>query len=246
MGRFNLIDEKWIPVRYLNGSREEVGILNVLTKAKDIAVVEDASPLVTAALHRFLLAVLYRALSGPCSIDEAKRYFNDGWPEEKIEGYLNEWRDRFWLFDEKYPFMQIPTFHPKNWRSWTALAVEHNADNAKVLFDHIAISQAGSISAAMAARWLLAAQAFSVSAGKSELAHTGTSPSAGALMVIPVGKTLYDTLSFCSVPQNREVLNQDLGARAGIDTDSQVKRGLYQESSGIRRFVFLAEPSGVA
>ena len=36
----------------------------VLLQAKKIASIEDASPLVVAALHRFLLAVLYRALEG--------------------------------------------------------------------------------------------------------------------------------------------------------------------------------------
>ena len=113
MSRYNLIDEKWIPIRDLAGERKELGILDVLTNAESLAVIEDPSPLVTAALHRFLLAVLYRALKGPCDIDEAKKFFNDGLPKEKIRGYLEKWRNRFWLFDEKYPFGQIPSFVPK-------------------------------------------------------------------------------------------------------------------------------------
>ena len=62
MSRFNLIDEKWIPVRFLDGSRDELGIRDTLLRAKEIAAIEDSSPLVVTALHRFLLAVLYRAL----------------------------------------------------------------------------------------------------------------------------------------------------------------------------------------
>ena len=65
MSRFNLVDEKWIPVRFPDGTREELGIRAVLLQAKKIASIENASPLVVAALHRFLLAVLYRALEGP-------------------------------------------------------------------------------------------------------------------------------------------------------------------------------------
>lgn len=46
MSHFNLIDEKWIPVRFTDGSRGELGIRETLLRSKEIAVVEDDSPLV--------------------------------------------------------------------------------------------------------------------------------------------------------------------------------------------------------
>lgn len=205
MSRFNLIDEPWIPVRFPDGRRDELGIGATLLRSGEIAAIEDPSPLVVAALHRFLLAVLYRALEGPTDIDQAKALFRSGLPGEKITAYLEKWRDRFWLFDEKYPFGQIPTFEPKIWRAWTVLAAEHNADNAKVLFDHVAVDEPGTISAAAATRWILATQTFSVSCGKSELSHTGTAPSATAVMVLPLGSNLQDTLLLSLVPQNRAI-----------------------------------------
>ncbi|TAM09438.1 MAG: type I-E CRISPR-associated protein Cse1/CasA [Nevskiaceae bacterium] len=208
--RFNLIEEAWIPVRKLDGARTELGIRDVLLQAKNIAVIEDPSPLVTASVHRFLLAVLYRALEGPTDIDQAKALFKAGLPTDKINAYLERWRDRFWLFDEKFPFFQIPDFEPKTWRAWTVLAAEHNADNAKVLFDHVDVTHPDAISPAAAARWLLATQTFSVSAGKSELSHTGTAPSATAAMVLPLGRQLEDTLLLSLVPQNCAVLAGDL------------------------------------
>ena len=210
MSRFNLLDEKWIPVRFPDGTRDELGIRDILLRAKEIAAIEDPSPLVVAALHRFLLAVLYRALEGPTDIDQAKALFQNGLPADKITTYLDKWRDRFWLFDEKYPFGQVPSFKPKTWRAWTVLAAEHNADNAKVLFDHVDVSVPGVVSAAACSRWLLATQTFSVSCGKSELSHTGTAPSAGSVMAIPIGLNLLDTLLFCLVPQNREVMREDI------------------------------------
>ncbi|PJC75381.1 MAG: type I-E CRISPR-associated protein Cse1/CasA [Syntrophobacterales bacterium CG_4_8_14_3_um_filter_49_14] len=210
MSRFNLIDEKWIPVRFPDGSRDELGIRDTLLRSGGIAAIEDSSPLVVATLHRFLLAVLYRALKGPTDIEQAKSLFKEGLPGEKISAYLEKWRDRFWLFDEKYPFGQIPTFKPKSWRAWTALASEHNADNAKVLFDHVDVTKYGSINPSAAARWLLATQTFAVSAGKSEISHTGTAPSAGSVMAIPIGTNLLDTLLFCLVPQNRMVMQDDI------------------------------------
>jgi len=210
MSRYNLIDEKWIPVRFRHGTRAELGIRETLLRSREIAAIEDPSPLVVAALHRFLLAALYRALEGPTDIDQAKALFKAGLPAEKIKGYLEKWRHRFWLFDESYPFGQIPTFEPKGWRAWSVLAAEHNADNAKVLFDHLDVDAPGSISAAAAIRWILATQTFSVSSGKSELSHTGTAPSATAAMVLPLGRDLQDTLIFALVPQNREVIAGDL------------------------------------
>lgn len=234
MSRFNLIDEPWIPVRFPDGSRAELGIKDTLLRAKDIVVIEDPSPLVVASLHRFLLAVLYRALEGPTDIDQAKEWFKSGLPPEKIEAYLEQWRDRFWLFDEKHPFGQIPDFEPKTWRAWTVLAAEHNADNAKVLFDHIDVTHADVIPPGMAARWLLATQTFSVSAGKSELSHTGTAPSATAAMVLPVGRNLEYTLLLSLVPQNRSVLDQDLPIwERDADALASLKAGAERAIGGI-------------
>lgn len=208
--RFNLVDEPWIPVRWLNGEHGELGIRDTLLQTEHIAEIQDPSPLVVAALHRFLLAVLYRALEGPTDGQVAKTWFKQGWPPGKIAAYLEKWHDRFWMFDRQYPFGQIPTFEPRTWRAWTVLAAEHNADNAKVLFDHVDVNRAGAITPAQAARWLLATQTFSVSCGKSELSHTGTAPSATAVMALPLGGTLFDTLSYSLVPQNRLLLEGDL------------------------------------
>ncbi len=72
------------------------------------------------------------------------------------------------------------------------------------------MTESGSISYAAAARWMLATQTFAVSSGKSEISHTGTAPSAGSVMVIPIGLNLQDTLFFCLVPQNREVMQADI------------------------------------
>lgn len=216
MSRFNLIDEKWIPVRFLDGSREELGIKDTLLRAKEIAALEDPSPLVVAALHRFLLAVLYRALEGPTDIDQAKKLFRDGLPSEKIRAYLEKWRDRFWLFDEHCPFYQVPDYEPKEkngqkqWRSWSAIAAEHNADNAKVLFDHLDVTEYGAIPSSRAACWLLACQTFALGGGRSDFQYTKNGPSATAVIVLPLGKNLHDTLVLSLVPENRKVFKDDI------------------------------------
>lgn len=233
MSRFNLIDEKWIPVRFPDGTRDELGIRDTLLRSGEIAVIEDSSPLVVAALHRFLLAVLYRALEGPTDIDQARILFKTGIPADKITSYLEKWRDRFWLFDEQYPFGQIPTFEPKIWRAWTVLAAEHNADNAKVLFDHVDVELPGTISESAATRWMLATQTFSVSCGKSELSHTGTAPSATSVIVLPLGCDLQDTLLLSLVPQNRTSINSDRPLwERDPDTVDNLKAGVERTANG--------------
>ncbi|ENO84806.1 type I-E CRISPR-associated protein Cse1/CasA, partial [Thauera aminoaromatica] len=121
--RFNLVDEPWIPVRWLDGRHGELGIRDTLLQAERIAEIQDASPLVVAALHRFLLAVLYRALEGPADGQQAKTWFKQGWAGGKIEAYLEKWRERFWLFDPRYPFAaqrQLPwpvdVNYPGRWK----------------------------------------------------------------------------------------------------------------------------------
>lgn len=236
--RFNLIDEPWIPVRWLNGRRddrpEELGILDTLLRAKDIAVIEDASPLVVASLHRFLLAVLYRALQGPTDIDQAKGWFKAGLPADKITAYLAQWRDRFWLFDEKQPFGQIPDFEPKKWNAWTVLAAEHNANNAKVLFDHIDVTRPGDISASKAIRWVLAIQTFTLGGGNSEFRYTKGAPSTKTAMFLPLGCNLEDTLFLSLVPQNRAVFTHDLPIwERPADSATSLKAGVVRAIGGI-------------
>jgi CRISPR system Cascade subunit CasA len=210
MSQFNLIDEAWILVRKLDGERIELGIRDTLLRAREIAVIEDPSPLVTAALHRFLLAVLYRAHVVEAVVDQAKDWFKSGLPADRIDAYLTHWRPRFWLFDEIHSFGQIPDFEPKVWRAWTVLAAEHNADNAKVLFDHIDITHPDAVLPAAAARWLLAAQTFALGGGNSDFGYTKSAPSATAAMVLPLGRQLEDTLLLNLVPQHRPVLAGDL------------------------------------
>ena len=206
MSRFNLIDEKWIPVRFPDGTRYELGIRDTLLRAKEIAAIEDSSPLVVAALHRFLLAVLYRALEGPTDIDQAKALFKEGLPSEKITVYLEKWRNRFSLFDEKYPFGQNPNVPKNEIEPWTKLTAEFNATSNKVLFDHTDTKNPGARKPKECARWLLSTMSFSLSGGRGYY----PSPSPNAMMCIPLGRNLHQTLCYSLVHYpNRNVMSGD-------------------------------------
>ena len=206
MSRFNLVDEKWIPVRFPDGTRHELGIRETLLLSTEIAAIEDPSPLVVAALHRFLLAVLYRALEGPTDIDHAKALFKEGLPNEKITNYLEKWRERFWLFDEKYPFGQNPNVPKNEIEPWTKLTAEYNATSNKVLFDHTDTKTPGTREPKECARWLLSTMTFSISGGRGYY----PSPSPNAMMCIPLGRNLHETLCYSLVSySNRDVMKGD-------------------------------------
>lgn len=206
MSRFNLIDEEWIPVRFLDGTCQELGIQDILLRSREIEAIEDPSPLVVAALHRFLLAVLYRALQGPTDIVQARALFREGLPDDKIVDYLERWRDRFWLFDEEYPFGQNPNVPQNRIEPWTKLTAEHNASSNKVLFDHTNTKNPGQRTAPECARWLISTMSFSISGGRGYY----PSPSPNAMICIALGKTLHQTISYNLVHYpNKEVMFGD-------------------------------------
>jgi CRISPR system Cascade subunit CasA len=233
VSQFNLIDEPWIPVRFPDGRREELGIRDTVQQSRDIAAIEDPSPLVVAALHRFLLSILYRALEGPTDVEQAHSLFQEGIPAESVVAYLERWRNRFWLVDERYPFHQVPDYQPTEWKTWLVLAAEHNADNAKVLWDHTEIAQAGSIPPSPAARWLIACQTFALAGGNSDFQYRKDAPSATAVMSLPMGLNLHDTLVFSLVPQNREVTAADRPIwEREPDSAKGLKEGIERSAAG--------------
>jgi CRISPR system Cascade subunit CasA len=201
---FNLITQPWIPVREGSALRL-VGLQEALLEARRFTRIEDPSPLVTAALHRLLLAVLHRALEGPKDAYEAAAWFGNGFDAEKIRAYLDRHHDRFDLFHPQSPFYQVPDFTlERSCRSWTVLAPELNSDNNKVLFDHSVTSRPRPLYPAEAARLLVANQTFALSAGRSVLCHTATAPVATAALAIVLGENLHQTLclNLVSYPQS--------------------------------------------
>jgi len=211
---FNLINEPWIPARALDGSQDLYSLRDTLVRAHELQGIEDPSPLVVASLHRLLLAVLHRALEGPEDSIAAAEWLMDGaFPAEDIDGYLDAWKGRFELFSENMRFLQVEPhddfLDPKLHAPCTTLAAEVAGRNNATLFDHSGDENPRPISAAEAARLLVADQSFALGGGKSSLglSNRRDGPLASALAVVPVGETLFET--FCLnllpyPPANRE------------------------------------------
>lgn len=163
MGDFNLIEEPWIPcVGLRDGQFHEYGLREALVGAGEIREIATSSPLVTVAIHRLLLAVLHRVF-GPSGADAwAGMWERGGWDAERLDAYLREWRSRFNLFDERYPFYQSRSLDFSYALPASKLAHELASGNNATLFDHTFDGLGLELAPAEAARYLVAQQACAV------------------------------------------------------------------------------------
>lgn len=104
---YNLLDEEWIPVLLTDGGVEKVGILGAFERAYDIEDLACELPTQKIAIQRVLLAICYRVVP-LANKKDWKKLRRAGLSMEAIRAYLEKWRDRFYLFGGRYPFMQAP------------------------------------------------------------------------------------------------------------------------------------------
>lgn len=204
MSKFNLLEEPWIPVMKDRQVRE-VGVGQALLEAHAIERIEAPSPLEEAALHRLLLAVLYRAIPPVKDEYDALDLLERGQLHRpSIEGYLDRHYVRFHLFDETAPFLQIPDLPQRDPLYWSKLLPELASGNNPTLFDHTTVENVPLASYAQAARALLVHQTFAlgglvrrlgVSSGKD-------APMARPAAFLAVGNNLFQTLLLNLAPQD--------------------------------------------
>lgn len=224
MAEFNLIDEEWIPCITLDGSSKEFGILDTLQKAHELREICDDSPLVTVAIHRLLLAILYRAFQGPTGMGQWKTLFANGSfnGNKSLTDYLakDKWYDRFFLFDDDYPFMQVAKLDLNEYKDDGKIKKD-NSDGlmrllreapdkgGRILFDHRVGTERPEYEPKQIARMILAAQSYSgtgvASGGKIVDQVISPSPCQFATCVKGLclwfqGKNLFQTLLFNLVP----------------------------------------------
>ncbi|WP_412903402.1 type I-E CRISPR-associated protein Cse1/CasA [Aeromicrobium sp. 179-A 4D2 NHS] len=169
--RFNLIDEPWIPCLLLAGDTVELSLRDVFTRWDHIHSLAGELATVDVAITRLLLAVMYRALPER-SINAWQPLRTGADTGTRIDTYLTDQHDRFWLFDPEQPFYQTAiaatdrTDIRATRQSWvenpvTRLLPEHevNMGNRRILSSRLPLDVT-SLGFAEAARWLVTAQAF--------------------------------------------------------------------------------------
>lgn len=192
---YNLVDEKWIPCIMLDGNYIEIGIRETFLNAHNIKEIFDSSPLINAALYRFLLVILHRVF-GPESINSWESLWKMGqFNMTDLASYLDRWYDRFDLFNDVHPFYQkIVSKKKVKQVPINDLIPELARGNNPTLFDHTTDDNPPPLSANQAAKILLAIQQFKLG-GLSGLGENFVdAPAARNALFFVRGSSLFKTL----------------------------------------------------
>lgn len=215
MSEFNLLDEPWIPCVDRDWRQLAYGIRETLLQAHDLREICDGSPLVTAAIHRLLLAILYRANEGPTSFEEWKVLYTRGrFDSATVDSYLDRWQERFDIFSSAHPFYQMANLETRTAVPVRRLATECASGNNATLFNHNDDASEASWTHAEVARQLIACQAFALGFGKSgnatidgseeRLPYSADAIALRGMNIWLQGASLFETLSINLTPTEDE------------------------------------------
>lgn len=163
--RYNLLDEPWIPI-INDGKTAKVGVIDLFRNLDTIEELQDPSPLTTVALHRLLLAILYRT-HRPESLEDWAELHSKAWKPQATIDYLEKHRECFWLFHPERPFMQRIEIANEKPSSLSKLQLERSTGNNSQLFDHSMDDVALELDFGAAARAVVTTQGWAVGGGKS-------------------------------------------------------------------------------
>lgn len=173
----NLVEQPWIRAR--NG--HEYSLYTLFKNARSIKDVYAFTPRMQGGLYRFLAAVASE-LHAECG----------DFATLEATAYLYSMRDRFNLFDEKFPFYQSVDAGD-SLSSVARLAPEFPTGDSAIHFHHVHEDDVFFCSSCLA-HLLLTIPAFASLEGRGY----APSPNGGSAMYfVPIGKTLHETLSLC-------------------------------------------------
>lgn len=160
---FDLIDQPWVPCATLEGGPpRDLSLRETFARAPSLREVADASPLVTVALYRLLLAVLHRT-HGPRTTAEWRAIWERGhFDLDALDAYFSQWRERFDLFHPVRPFYQTARIETRNAKPVREFIFGMTLGNYALLFDHSNNATELALAPAAAARHLLAFHSFAV------------------------------------------------------------------------------------
>ena len=209
---FNLLTEPWIRVRLRDNTVREVSLTEALVSAQDYVDLAGEMPTQNAAVLRLLLAVLFTVFSRVdakgkpqplAQSDDALERWSELWqlghfPAEPVRDYLEQWKDRFWLFHPTHPFWQVPQAKIGTEYGAAMLNGEMIESKNKLrLFPLYAGQNKEQLSYPQAARWLLSVNGFDDTSLKPK-GKDLPSISVGWLgtlgFIQALGDTLYETL----------------------------------------------------
>ncbi len=203
MPTFDLIAEPWIPVvRLSDGKPEEVGVRDALLHAHEYRAVRDPLPTAEFGLYR-LLTVLVLDIFQLEDTEMLSELIAAGcFDVEAVDAYFAQWRDRFDLFSEKYPFLQTAGMAGEAAKPLAGLLPPVPSGTNAAHFYHAQEDEFG-VSPAAAARLLTTMAAFMTAGGAGLAPSLNGAPPWYALIV---GDTLFATLCANAYVLDRQTL----------------------------------------
>jgi CRISPR system Cascade subunit CasA len=163
----------------------------VLAQAQAIQEIGGDSPPVTVALHRLLLAIIYRTTRLEDSQEWRAVWEKASFDVKSFDDYFEKWRHRFDLFDQQMPFYQVGSLDPNLGGSSARLFFHW--DNNATLFTHLASADPPNLPPAEAARHLVGFMGFDTGGLKTQGSAKAATLTKGAVVLVR-GKNLYETL----------------------------------------------------
>ena len=209
---FNLLTEPWIRVRLRDNTVREVSLTEALVSAQDYVDLAGEMPTQNAAVLRLLLAVLFTVFSRVdakgeprplMQSDDALERWSALWqlghfPAAPVRDYLEQWKDRFWLFHPTHPFWQVPQAKIGTEYGAAKLNGEMSESSNKLrLFPLYAGQSKEQLSYPQAARWLLCVNGYDDTSAKPKgkgLPSVGAGWLGKIGFIQAQGDNLYETL----------------------------------------------------
>lgn len=200
MTGFCLWSEPWIPVETCDGAAVKVSLSQALSDAHSLRGILDPSPLITVALHRLLLALLYRTHPLDNFGDWQRLWREGSFDATPIAAYGKRMAERFDLLHRTRPFYQVPALPEEKVHPVAALLLEASSGHNPALFDHGLVEGSQELPLDRAACYLLAHQLFAIGGGVSKPFNRMDAPLTKGIVVEVMGRTLFETLMFNAIP----------------------------------------------
>ncbi len=184
----------------LDGTIRTLGLADLFKNAHQVRDIFGDTPLETASLIRLFLAIVHRARNGPSDASAWAAIWQFGGFGKPETEYLERWQHRFNLYDSERPFYQFVPEKEFNPISIAKPQPDRASGGNGTLYDWSLDSDPTPVSAAKAARIVVASQAFSL--GEAHGFKHGQC-ARGDVHIIE-GRSLFETLLLNLLPYNRE------------------------------------------
>ncbi|SDA32271.1 CRISPR system Cascade subunit CasA [Ruminococcus sp. YE71] len=256
---FCLITEPWIKVMKADKNVKEVSLSELFNKAHEYLCLAGETKSQDFAVLRFLLAIIYTVFSrydeNGNEIDttdddyDPVQLWKNIWaagkmPTASFEKYFDKWKERFWLFDEEYPFYQSKAVNNNR----TTNKDELNPYGTKKLIGSLSQSENKNrlfsdrdnngilLEYSEAARWLINLHCFDDTSIGPKDKILGPKKTWCSIIggIFLSGKNLFETIMLNYV------------ANADLDSDSLISKPFWEKDNNFKHSELIAVPNNQA